>query len=210
MERSLETGDFRQLGSPGPLPPKRHSIRGSHLHWREMNRSDLLSCENTEQWPQWKTQGRCTAKAGKALDGDVRSCCCGLPTSHSSLTSALVPQREQLGAAPAPPGLMLQEDAGPSPGSRKRILVGPEHVLAAQHPSLSDWQVSRRRKPFCHSFTEAAWEELSFLTGLGCPPCCWQPPRGQERRQAWREGGSLGHNSECRGGKNASWIHSLH
>lgn len=198
------------MGSPGRLPPKRHSIRGSHLHWREMNRSDLLSCENSEQWPQWKTQGRCTAQAGKALDGDVRSCCCGLPTSHSSLTWVLVPQREQLGAAPAPPGLMLQEDAGPSPGSRKRILVGPEHVLAAQHPSLSDWQVSRRRKPFCHSFTEAAWEELSFLTGLGCPPCCWQPPRGQERRQAWREGGSLGHNSECRGGKNASWIHSLH
>lgn len=76
------------LGSPGPLPLKHHSIRGSHLHWTETTWPDWLSClhENSEQWTQQKNRGRCTSKAGEALDGDVHSCCRWLPTTPSSFT----------------------------------------------------------------------------------------------------------------------------
>lgn len=93
LEQSLETSDFRQLGNPGPLPPKLQLVQGSR-HWREMNYSDLLLClcENGGQWTQGKSQSPCMSKMGKAFDGDVHICSCWLLTIHSPFILVAAPQ----------------------------------------------------------------------------------------------------------------------
>lgn len=141
------------------------------------------------------------SRVGRALDGDVYTCCCWLPTIHSSFMLVSAPHWGQLGDGPHV-ALILQGKAGPSLGSRKWILIGPKHVLTAPYPGVSDWQVSWRRKLFL--FVHRCYlggALLSHWTRMPSPllaAILW--PRGEavlgRRRSAEMENRLLGYFTE--------------
>lgn len=114
----------------------------------------------------------------------------------------------QLGVVPHI-ALILRWEAGPSPKVRRWILVGLSMCSLLNALGRSDWRVSLGsicwrllRRKICCSFTEAISEELSFLTGIGCPFCCRQPSCGQEGRRSsggqTRAEGRVGRRKETR------------
>lgn len=89
--------------------------------------------------------------------------------------------------------LVLQGEADPNPGSQKSILIGPEHVLTAQHPGFSGGQVSWRRKLFFVRSQKLSWRSSPFSRGqraLGAAGSHLVPKSGGglEVRQTWAEG----------------------